>query len=437
MLNHSPWLNFERAEWPGLKTDLNCELAIVGGGISGVATLYYLLTSTQKNVVLLEKNRIASGTTGHNAGLAVVHIEKSMTELVQMLGKEATQALYGELDEAWDELHAIHDEIGLKDNLLSFPYAANGFNSLPQFVEFVKATLIRTECSRGQTQWRYLVSGELKAEIPEELSTVIEYVPHEEVLAVLKTIDTSYIATTMRIPPFPGKRMNSAKFCYQVLDYLKSKFAHRFSLYEQTYIARIDLYKNHVLLKHAHGEVNCDEVILCTNAYKDFSIWENDKPVTKLQDSITPRIGYLAAFRGDSSERYALGFLNQQEAFNEIPFWYFSHAPHPNHNPEHACVIGGPEFDLEGSYSQEWVEAKGVLSLNLITHFLKKTFKQAPTAFPFFWHGWMGYTPDGLRWVGPDADHPRLWYNLACNGIGIVHAIAGGKKIATLMGRSC
>ena len=69
----------------------------------------------------------------------------------------------------------------------------------------------------------------------------------------------------------------------------------------------------------------------------------------------------------------------------------------------------------------------------MIHYFLKTTFKDAPQTFPFYWHGWMGYTSNGLRWVGPDADYPHLWYNLACNGIGIVPAIGGAKRIATLM----
>ena len=55
MLEHSPWLDFDRPTWPSLSSDLRCEVAIVGAGISGVATLYYLLTSTQKNVVLFKK----------------------------------------------------------------------------------------------------------------------------------------------------------------------------------------------------------------------------------------------------------------------------------------------------------------------------------------------------------------------------------------------
>lgn len=236
----------------------------------------------------------------------------------------------------------------------------------------------------------------------------------------------------MCLSPFKAKRTNSAKFCYKVSEYLKEKFPDRFSVYEHTDITRINLYKNHSILEHAHGKVTSQDIILCTNGYKNFSIWDhiNEKPFTKLQESITPRIGYLAAFPDPSSERYALAFSNEQRPFEKVPFWYFSHAPHANHDLNHSCVIGGPEFNLA-----EWEENKLEFNLNLIKDFLKATFKEPPNTLPFFWlfwHGWMGYSSNGLRWVGADSEYPHLWYNLACNGIGIVPAIAGARRIAAL-----
>lgn len=429
----TPWLNFKRTTWPKLKGDLSSEVAIIGAGISGVATLYYLMTFTEKKVVLFEKNRVASGATSHNAGLAIVHIEKRASELVRLLGKGEMEALFTELDEAWEALHAIHEEIELKDNLLSLPHFVNGFNSLTSFFSFLKEAFIRE--SSAQTGWRFLVVDSLEKEIEEEYLGKVEFVPQETILEAVKTIDPSYIAAAIRIAAMKGKRMNSARFCYSALTYLKEKFEDRFSLYEETEIDRIDLYDTYSVLRHSQGKVTAQEVILCTNAYTDFTIWDQieNKPVTKLQESITPRIGFLAAYPPLSSDRYAIGFMNEQEPFKQVPFWYFSHAPHPNHDPNHSCVIGGPEFDLSASPSSEWIRAKELESLDLIKKFLKATFKEAPSAFPFFWHGWMGYTPSGLRWVGPDTEHPHLWYNLACNGIGIVPAIAGAKKIASLI----
>ena len=51
--------------------------------------------------------------------------------------------------------------------------------------------------------------------------------------------------------------------------------------------------------------------------------------------------------------------------------------------------MGGPEFDLDDSYSPKWVETKGELSLDLIQHFLKTTFKEAPKrSLSFGMAGW-------------------------------------------------
>jgi hypothetical protein len=41
----------------------------------------------------------------------------------------------------------------------------------------------------------------------------------------------------------------------------------------------------------------------------------------------------------------------------------------------------------------------------------------------------MGYTPSGIRCVGPEPKNPVLMYNLGCNGVGILSSIAGAKRI--------
>jgi len=37
---------------------------------------------------------------------------------------------------------------------------------------------------------------------------------------------------------------------------------------------------------------------------------------------------------------------------------------------------------------------------------------------------------DGLRLVGPDHDVEGLWYNLGCNGVGLLPSLVSGKKVA-------
>jgi hypothetical protein len=42
----------------------------------------------------------------------------------------------------------------------------------------------------------------------------------------------------------------------------------------------------------------------------------------------------------------------------------------------------------------------------------------------------MGYTKNGIRFIGPEPKNNVLLYNLGCNGVGILPSIYGGKKIS-------
>jgi glycine/D-amino acid oxidase-like deaminating enzyme len=45
----------------------------------------------------------------------------------------------------------------------------------------------------------------------------------------------------------------------------------------------------------------------------------------------------------------------------------------------------------------------------------------------------MGYSPGGVRVVGPHPAHPRLLYNLGCNGVGFLPSIAGADRVGRLL----
>ena len=46
----------------------SADVVIVGGGVIGCSTLYHLAKNGLRNVVLLERDQLTSGTTWHTAG---------------------------------------------------------------------------------------------------------------------------------------------------------------------------------------------------------------------------------------------------------------------------------------------------------------------------------------------------------------------------------
>ena len=66
--NNSIWLNsIPEKSYKTLEHNLATEVCIIGGGITGISTAYYL-SKHGIDVTVLEKDKICSKTTGHTSG---------------------------------------------------------------------------------------------------------------------------------------------------------------------------------------------------------------------------------------------------------------------------------------------------------------------------------------------------------------------------------
>ena len=73
----SPWLEqLDRPDPPHpLDRGLTTDVVVVGAGIAGAATAYFILRDTPDTVVMVERSRTGHGASGRNAGqLVTVHI---------------------------------------------------------------------------------------------------------------------------------------------------------------------------------------------------------------------------------------------------------------------------------------------------------------------------------------------------------------------------
>jgi hypothetical protein len=105
--NRSPWIAQLVADGPPqpLSTDAAADVVVVGAGIAGVATSFFVLTTTDKSVLLVERDRVARGATGRNAGQLTTYFERPLSDIAEQFGPvKAIDAQRG-----FDDAHALLD----------------------------------------------------------------------------------------------------------------------------------------------------------------------------------------------------------------------------------------------------------------------------------------------------------------------------------------
>ncbi|MBS1271305.1 MAG: Gamma-glutamylputrescine oxidoreductase [Candidatus Marinimicrobia bacterium] len=87
------WLDYPYEERPALSENIQTEIAIVGGGITGISAAIHLAQKGYKPVVL-EKRTIASGASGRNAGFLIAGSVEYYHRAIGFIGREKAKRLW-------------------------------------------------------------------------------------------------------------------------------------------------------------------------------------------------------------------------------------------------------------------------------------------------------------------------------------------------------
>ena len=81
------------AVYPSLKSDLTCEVLVLGGGVTG-AFIAHQLVSEGLDVVVLDKRDIGRGSTAASTALVEYEIDVPLTDLAKMIGQRDAEEAY-------------------------------------------------------------------------------------------------------------------------------------------------------------------------------------------------------------------------------------------------------------------------------------------------------------------------------------------------------
>lgn len=436
-MNNSPWLTqlVRTREVVQPTKEIETDVCIIGGGISGITTAYFLLSQTDKTVVLLEANRVAHGATGHNAGQITSYFEKPLVALVEQYGFEKAIAAQKAIEEdARVLLQKIFIETGIDIPHSEF-VGYEGLVTKEQIYDALDELYIRMRSGilavRKVLLEKSFIEKSRIPEIYEDLYTIVE---SEDIARVLEVVHTQvqYIGAL----PFLSGCMNSAVFSEKLASYLLEKYKDRFSLFEETKAEEVLSREVYVHIKTNRGLLHAKEVVLCTNGFEGFHIQaDSGVPLDKdFYQNISGIVGYMGAYVTPLHKQPFASIYKTENAKETEPYFYVTRRPYSDalYSKHNLVCIGGPEYFLPDCAEYDNTHGVPMRVRDMLDTFSLQNFKERDS-MDFYWHGLMGYTKSGMRIVGREKTAPRMLYNLGCNGVGILTSIYGGYKIAKII----
>jgi len=436
--NNSPWLYQLRKDrvHEGLRTDVNTDIAIIGAGIAGIATAFFILKYTDKKVVMVERYKLAHGATGHNAGQVVSYFERGFASLVDEFGLELAADGQRNVEDAWQLLDEMYTDAGLNISFSRFLGHA-GLSSYEQVILHLKNNYWRKKA--GLNTERVIISkdADFLGDISADYKDLYSVGSHSEVLSLLETKSKNFVA----VLSYQKGCVNSALFCEEVFLYLLKKYSDRFALYELTPITKVVLRKGSALLDAESHTIEAKKVILCTNGFTGITVInETGLDInTKFHYLVHGTVGYMSGYVEKMNKPpIAISYLTDPDPSPEDPYFYLTRRfyEYEGDKDYNLISIGGPELVLDdhARYSHQHEYSEEVAkTIDTFVNNIYDVDKNKKIDFVFTWHGLMGYTKNGIRLIGPEPKNSVLMYNLGCNGIGILPSVYGGKRISDLV----
>jgi glycine/D-amino acid oxidase-like deaminating enzyme len=381
----------ETAPWeprPALEGTITADVAIVGGGYTGLWTAHHLLEADPSlRVVVLEAQEVGFGASGRNGGFAMTLLDMSLTHLRRNHGDEQARAAHLAVAQSVEEIGQTIERHGI-----DCEWVHGGLTmvatSRPQ-LERVEADL-ETADALGLTGFRRLSAEEVQADI--HSPTYIGGL-HEDHCGVLH----------------PARL---ARGLARVVEGMGA------TLHDTTPVTGFDTSGPTVRLTTPRGEVRADQVVLATSAWASQLPW--------FRRRITPLYTYIALTEPLTDAQWdSVGWTRRQGVEDKRNFIHYY-----RRTADGRILWGGSDGIIYpgGGIRPEHDRSRKVL--DRLTQTFRHTFPQLDQVrFSHHWGGPVGITGTLLPIFGTLGDDPRIHYGLAYNGHGVAPTHTGGKVL--------
>lgn len=368
--------------WLDKKTGspLQSDVCIVGGGISGLSTAYWLeKQSHDLSITVVEKGQICGGASGRNAGFITCGSVEHFNRMVSKHGLKQALEIWRYSEE---NLKLLKSEIiGSDENSIEFKHRG-AFSLAAQKSEMDELTEVAALMTSHNVSTEVLTTSDVKTRLGAEgFVGGIKYLGDAEV--------------------------NPYKLVKLIQSKLKSK------IIEQAEVFGIENAGSERLVKTSSGDIKASIVVLCLNGYSTtVSSWFSDK--------IYPTRGQIM-------------MLAPVDSFMEGPCYANFYLDYFRQLNDGSLLIGGYrqlESDTEKGFSDHTTETIQQALHDFVLKHLPR-FKDSPVTHR--WAGVMGFSVDGEPMVGSLPTDNQTFFCGGFTGHGIGSAFHTGKVVSDLI----
>ncbi|MGL5692547.1 MAG: NAD(P)/FAD-dependent oxidoreductase [Peptostreptococcaceae bacterium] len=373
------YINKTKKQYPYLIDNIETDICIIGGGVTGAIASYYFSKNNVKSVIL-EKKRIA-------------HLSTSVT----------TSLLQYELD---DNLSELREYTTLENALKSYNLGLKALNEIETFInnygdkcDYKKRDTLLYTAKKDEIN-----SIKTEYNLRKENGLDVEYINENN-------SKYSFDIKAGIISKNGGAELDPYKYTNQLLEVSCSMGA---SIYENTEVVDLVHYDDYIEVITEFGyKVKAKKVIVATGYNTTLFTNRNFATKTTTFNIVTKPV---SSFKGWEDK---ILIRDNCDPYNYL-----------RTTVDNRLIIGGEDVDFIPDIFNESLANK---KYDILENRLKSMFKGIENIeVDFKYCGTFASTPDNLGFVGPDKKHKNLWYLLGYGANGILFAILGAMMLNDL-----
>ncbi len=369
--------------FPPLQQDLRCDVAVLGGGITG-ALIADELARHGHDVMVVEQRDVGWGSTAASTALLQYEIDTPMVELAKQYGEEAALLAYRSCAEAIPMLGSLAK--GVRD------------------VDYA-----------GMQSMYYASKRRHRSDLQDEFALRkkhgfdVQWLPADDVRARYGFDAPCAILSGL------AARVDPYRFAYRLLMRLQKNGG---GVFDRSRIDRIETTDRGVTLHGVEGNTVRAKHLVLAAGYASQQ-WLK-------QDVARNRSSY--AFITDPIADDALGALRDTMMWESArPYVYL------RSTGDGRLLVGGEDDAIDIPARRDaMVDRKAQTLVKKV----QKLFPHLPLQPAFAWAGTFAETKDGLPFFGPHPQHgPRVHFAMAYGGNGITYSMLGAGLLRALIER--